>query len=94
VIELPTTPLAGEITPEIKAQIGTAQTLFFGSMLALLRQGFDPAVVGGTLMECLANLLAQRPPAHHESDLDLTDRHLRQRVRELAAVIQQRPPVH
>lgn len=85
---------APELPPEIKAQVGSAQTLLFGAVLALLRQRFDPAVVTGTLMECLAYLLAQRPPAHHASDLDNTDHHLRQRVRDLAAAIQQRPPVH
>jgi len=93
-VTAPATTGTPEVPPELRVQISTAHTLFFSSMVALLRKGFDSAVVAGTLMDCLANLLAQRPKDQHDTDLDRTEQTLRRRVAELAAHVHDRPPVH
>ena len=90
----PATTAAPEVPPELRVQISTAHTLFFRSMVALLQQGYDSAVVAGTLTDCLAHLIAQRPAEHRDGDLDNTEQALRRRVAEIAVHVDNLPRVH
>lgn len=83
-----------ELDSATLAQIQTARTLLFGAMLGLLRSGTDGVVVAGTLTDCLAHLLAARPPAQRQGDIEHTVDALRTRVAQIAAVIPPHPSMH
>ncbi len=90
----PTAEPVLELPPEMRVQLETARTLLFSATMSQVRAGTDPAIVTGVLMDCLAHLLAARPPASRAGDLQHVADTLRNRVDQVAAAMPPHPSMH